>query len=393
MNSCTFYLSHQTVGNHEIVNTPAGILLTSLKAVGPPRISNLIGMEGTECILETTGEKCAELLTLLICEASIMTIVLRILDVYLLVRNIEVATENNRLHRIELLEIMTEVSFPRHAIVKTLETVLRVWSVTTDQVELRHFEGDNTSFVVVLFNTNTIFYTERLMLRKNGCSGIALLVSIIPVAFITVEMKVKLPSLHLGLLQTKEISVHLSEDVAESFSFTSPEAINVPGNKFHIIKFSLSELSHLDSHYSTLIAFISQPSTCTVFSLLQVIGGQKSKDYWNVIGGIETCNTLRDSLTDVIKMRSLTADDTAEDDDSIITVVEGHLAGTVNQFERTWHGFHMYILRQSAVLLECINTPLKQGACDFRIPLSNNDAEDHVRCIGDFREVVVAKVM
>ena len=67
----------------------------------------------------------------------------------------------------------------------------------------------------------------------NGRAGIAFLVGIVPVGLIALKREVELTGLHLCFLQTKEISVHLSEDVAEAFALAGPQTVDVPTDKFH----------------------------------------------------------------------------------------------------------------------------------------------------------------
>ena len=46
----------QTVGDDEVVDAPAGILLTGLEAVGPPRVFHLLRVFVAERISEAAGE-------------------------------------------------------------------------------------------------------------------------------------------------------------------------------------------------------------------------------------------------------------------------------------------------------------------------------------------------
>ena len=81
-------LGHQTVGDHEIVDAPAGILLPGLEAVRPPRIFHPVRIERAEGVAEATGQQVGELLALLVGEAGIVAVGLGVLDVYLLVGNV-----------------------------------------------------------------------------------------------------------------------------------------------------------------------------------------------------------------------------------------------------------------------------------------------------------------
>ena len=77
-------------------------------------------------------------------------------------------------------------------------------------------------------------------------------------------------------------------------------------------------------------------------------------------------------------MRRLTTNHGTQDDHGIVTIVERHLVSPIDQFKGTGNGLHMDILRQSAMLLEGVDTTLEKGTCNLRIPLSHDHTEDHV---------------
>ena len=87
----------QTLGGDEIVDAPACILLTRLEAVRPPRICDLLGIEGAEGVNEATSQEVAELLALFVGKTGIHAVALGILEVYLLMRNVQVATQDDGL--------------------------------------------------------------------------------------------------------------------------------------------------------------------------------------------------------------------------------------------------------------------------------------------------------
>ena len=74
---------------------------------------------------------------------------------------------------------------------------------------------------------------QRLVARIDGSAGIPFLVGIVPKRLITLELQVELPGLHLRLLQTEEVGIQLTEDVAEPLALTGPQAIHIPTDKFH----------------------------------------------------------------------------------------------------------------------------------------------------------------
>lgn len=118
--------------------------------------------------------------------------------------HIQVATHHHGFLGVERQQILAKGIVPRHAVVESAQAILRVGGVHGDKVELRHFEGDDTAFVVVLLNAKAISHAQWLVTRKNGCARIAFLFGRIPIRLITLKRHVELMGLHLCLLQTKK---------------------------------------------------------------------------------------------------------------------------------------------------------------------------------------------
>ena len=81
------------------------------------------------------------------------------------------------------------------------------------------------------------------------------------------------------------------------------------------------ELCHFDGVNGTFITLISQFAAATVFCLLQVVGREQPVDDRSILSCIEPGYTVSHSLTNIVKMRCLATDDTAENDDGIVTSV------------------------------------------------------------------------
>lgn len=114
----------------------------------------------------------------------------------------------------------------------------------------------------------------------------------------------------------------------------------------------LLELCHFDGINGAFVAFVAETPTATVARLLQVVRSEQSVDDRNVSCGIQTGDALGYSLTDVVEVRCLTANDAAKDDDGIVAVVEGHLVGTVDELEGARNGLDMNVLRDGAMLFK-----------------------------------------
>lgn len=95
----------------------------------------------------------------------------------------------------------------------------------------------------------------------------------------------------------------------------------------------LLELSHFDGIDSTFIAFVTQSASATILGLLQVIGGQQTINDGYAARGVKACDAGSYSLADVIKVGCFSTNDTAENNDGIVTVVERHLVSPVDEFK------------------------------------------------------------
>ena len=70
----------------------------------------------------------------------------------------------------------------------------------------------------------------------DGRSGVALFVGRVPIGGVAGELQVQLARLHLGLLQAEEIGVQVYENVRKPFAGHGPQAIDIPGYEFHVIR-------------------------------------------------------------------------------------------------------------------------------------------------------------
>ena len=140
---------------------------------------------------------------------------------------------------------------------------------------------------------------------------------------------------------------------------------------FHDMSFinGFLELGHLDGYYGTLVAFVAQTSTSTIHSLLHIFRGEQSVDYGDVASSIQTGYTCGDTLTDIVEVGRLATNDRAEDDDSIVAVVERHLVSTIDEFEGAGNSLHMDVLRQRTMTLQGRNAAVEQRPSNFGVPL------------------------
>ena len=223
----------EAVADDVVVDAPAGILLPRLEAVGPVGV----GFDGfrvkvTESVSEPRFKEFRELSSFLVGEACTEMVGGRVSKVNFLVRHVQVAADNHRFLCVKPFDIGTEGVFPSHAIVQASQFLLRVRHIDRDEEEVRHFKRDNTTFVVMFLNAETIGDVQRFLFAEDRRAGITFLFSRVPIRMPAGELHVQLTGLHFGFLQTEEVGVKPSENFAETFLVTGAQPIDVPRDEF-----------------------------------------------------------------------------------------------------------------------------------------------------------------
>ena len=80
----------------------------------------------------------------------------------------------------------------------------------------------------MLLHADAVTDGQRVMLRINRRTGIALLIGIIPIRLIPEKFQVNLSGLQFGLLQAEEIGVQVREHIREPLPCHGPQAVYVP---------------------------------------------------------------------------------------------------------------------------------------------------------------------
>ena len=102
----------QLFGDHEIVDAPACVRSAGVSDIAPPAVfAGFIRIEMAEAVDETGAEQLGELAALLVGEAGVFMVGLGVFEVDFLMRDVQIAAENDRLDRVELLELKTEVEW------------------------------------------------------------------------------------------------------------------------------------------------------------------------------------------------------------------------------------------------------------------------------------------
>ena len=158
---------------------------------------------------------------------------LRILQINLLMRHIEIAAENHRMRLLQLLQIPQEIILPGLAVGKPLQLFLRIRDILRDQPVVWILQSDDSSLMVVLLDAHTVSHRQRLLLCEHRRAGVPLLLRVRPVLMITRKSQFRLPFLHLGLLQADGIRLlPLHKGKKSVLIHHGAEAIHVPADIF-----------------------------------------------------------------------------------------------------------------------------------------------------------------
>ena len=84
-------LVHESLADHVIVDAPACIVFSSVEAVAPPGVFDLVFMKEAECIDIAMAKKIAEPRPLFVGEAGVVAVGIRVLDIDLFVGDVQIA--------------------------------------------------------------------------------------------------------------------------------------------------------------------------------------------------------------------------------------------------------------------------------------------------------------
>ncbi len=96
MNSGISDTVSQRTRSEEIINSPARIIRSGVSEIGPPSVcSREVKISLTEYIDKSDIHECIKSPSLFYCESMLAFILFRIFEIYWLMSDIEVSTENN----------------------------------------------------------------------------------------------------------------------------------------------------------------------------------------------------------------------------------------------------------------------------------------------------------
>ncbi len=145
--------TRQQAGRQQkVIEPPAHVLSAGVHHVGPEAVGvGLLRVELTEAVGETGFQQLAEPLALLGGEACVFLVPLGVLQVYLLVCDIKVATQHQGFLYVQLTQVRPEVHVPGFAVIEAHKASARVWHVGSHQEEVGELSSDDAALLVMLF--------------------------------------------------------------------------------------------------------------------------------------------------------------------------------------------------------------------------------------------------
>ena len=224
-----FYPGHQPLGHNEVVDAPSRVVLTGVEAVAPPGVgAGALRVQGAEGVHKAAGEQLGHLPALLVGKAGVQPVGFGVLQVDLLVRHVQVAAVDHRLHRVQLQEVFAEVVLPFHAVVQPRQLILGVGGVAAYQPEVLKLGGDDPPLVAVDVRAKIVGDGQRLPPGEHGGAGVAGLVRAVPEHVVARQVELRLLRAHFRLLQADDVRVREGAEIQKSLAQTRPQAVDVP---------------------------------------------------------------------------------------------------------------------------------------------------------------------
>ena len=149
--------------------------------------------------------------------------------------HIQIPADNHGLFLIQPFQVLPEGIVPFEPMVNPGQLPLGIGSIAGHQEEVGIFQGDQSSFIVQLRVSQTEGAGKRRFSGKDGCSGVALLLRVVPILGVARQRKRNLIRLKLGFLQTEKIRLRGVKKFLKAFAKAGPQAVNIPGNIVHVV--------------------------------------------------------------------------------------------------------------------------------------------------------------
>ena len=193
----------------------------------------------TEGVGEACGKEVCHTASFFIGEAGIFMVGGGVGDIDVFVGHVQVAAENHRLFGGQFCHVFFHSFFPGHAVGKACQSPLAVGGIAAEKVVASEVGGNEPSFLVVFFYTQTVGDGEGLFFCEDGGTAVAFLYGAVPVLVISRQVQLDLVGLQFGFLQAEAVCIQGIESVHKAFFYAGPKSVYVPGNIFQCFHGSL----------------------------------------------------------------------------------------------------------------------------------------------------------
>ena len=138
--------------------------------------------------------------------------------------------------------------------------------------------------------------------------------------------------------------------------------------------------AHLQRSLCSFRPLIAQSTACALLCLLHRFGRQDAEDDGSVgseaearVRHVQLGDTEGYSLTDVVEVRGIPTNDTADSYDSVYTWISQKACRSIDELEGSWHTEDSDLLH--LLLTEHFEGALEQGFSDVVVPLRYSDAD------------------
>ena len=144
-----------------------------------------------------------------------------------------------------------------------------------------------------------------------------------------------------------------------------------------------SEIYHFYSGEGKFLPFIAYAAARAGLCLFHRVDSEQAVDDGDLALGVESGESLRGALADVVEVGRIAANYAADGYDGIYVAALGHEGGAIDEFETAGHAAHGDARGAHAVSGERIDGTFEQAVGDLIVPFAHNDAHAHIGGIGN----------
>ena len=133
-------------------------------------------MQAAEGVREARRQQLAQLTALLIRKTRRAAVGAGVLQINVLVRDVQITAQDDRLLGIQLLQVAAQVILPLHTVVDAGQLVLGVGHIEVHEVKVRVFQRDGAALVVVDILVQAVPHRKRRFPGPDGRAGVALFI-------------------------------------------------------------------------------------------------------------------------------------------------------------------------------------------------------------------------